>query len=43
MKAMKEDWLSVYCMVIYSHLYEYQQHKDKINATYPSSLNDSQC
>ncbi len=29
-------------MVIYSCLYEYQQHKDNMNTTYPSSLTDSQ-
>jgi len=41
MKNMKRDWLSVYYTVIYSCLYEYQQHKDNMNTRYPSSLTDS--
>jgi len=42
MKSIKKHWLTVYSTVIYSYLYEYQQHKDNMNTTYPSSLTDSQ-
>jgi hypothetical protein len=41
-KNIKRHWLSVYYMIIYSCLYEYQQHKGKMNTTYPTSLSDSQ-